>query len=336
MSYDPKFTVTPHFLKILEEINSFHTRIQTATVRVGWIPALQQDILAREAHGSTAIEGNPLTLEEVKTVLEGKNPPTASPRSVQEIRNYAEVMHYIQSHSETKAIRESDLLRIHALLGQKNALERGPFGQYRTYGVRVGSHIAPDFKEVPSLMRDLFDWVNGEGRRWPAVVSSAILHFRFEYIHPFGDGNGRSGRAMAVWELYRRRFDAQHIFAIDEIFWENRRLYYAALARIERDSTQDLTGWIEFVGEALATALERTWKRVEALEAGKKRKPLTLTPNQERLIAILRQKPMGIAEIQRALKVTKPGAHYLLKPLLQAKWIQREGGHKTGVYRIVS
>jgi len=334
MFYNPKFTITAHFLKTSGEINALHTRIQDAAVRVPYLASLQQDILAREAHGSSAIEGNPLTLAEVKTVLEGKELPLATPRAIQEIRNSAEVMRYIQSHSDTRTIQEAHIFKIHSILGKENALDRGPMGQYRNYGVRVGSHVAPSFEEVPRLTRELLSWVNEEGRHWSAVVSSAILHFRFEYIHPFGDGNGRTGRALAVWELYRRHFDTQHIFAIDEVFWENRPLYYAALERIERDPAQDLTGWIEFVGEALVTALERTWKRIETLQAGKKRKPLMLTPNQERLVALLREKPMRTADIQKELKVTKPGAHYLLKPLLRAKWIRREGGHKTGVYRL--
>jgi Fic family protein len=50
------------------------------------------------------------------------------------------------------------------------------------------------------------------------VLSSAILHYQFEWIHPFADGNGRTGRALALWELYRRGFDTHHIFSVDEYY----------------------------------------------------------------------------------------------------------------------
>lgn len=81
-------------------------------------------------------------------------------------------------------------------------------------------------------------------------------------------------------------------------------------------------------------SLNRTWKRIEVVRASTKGKSLTLTPKQERLLALLRRVPLGILEIQKALGVTKPGAHHILKPLLGAGLVKREGGHKTGKYRI--
>ena len=63
MSYQPKFAITPALLGRVEGIAALRARIQSATVDVAWIPALQKDSRARNAHASTAIEGNPLTLE---------------------------------------------------------------------------------------------------------------------------------------------------------------------------------------------------------------------------------------------------------------------------------
>ena len=62
--------------------------------------------------------------------------------------------------------------------------------------------------------------------------------------------------------------------------------------------------------------------------------PVPLTPKQERLLSLLRSSPLGIQEIQGALKVTKPGAHFILKPLLGAGLVKRGGGHKTGKYSL--
>ena len=176
-------------------------------------------------------------------------------------------------------------------------------------------------------MTDLLGWLHGPGRAWPAVVSSAILHYQFEFIHPFGDGNGRVGRALAMWELYRRQFDTQHVFAVDEVLLENRQGYYRALHRAQTEA-QDLTGWLEFIAEAIHEALRRAWDRLG--------KMLTLTPKQEKLMILLGKSPLGIQDIARTLGVTKPGAHHILKPLLAAGLVKREGGHKTGRYRVVA
>jgi Fic family protein len=182
-------------------------------------------------------------------------------------------------------------------------------------------------------MTELLEWLNGPGRAWPAVVSSAILHYQFEFIHPFGDGNGRVGRALATWELYRKQFDTHHIFAVDEVLLEDRQSYYRALHRVQIEG-QELSGWVEYIAEAINEALGRTWKRIQAVSASTKDKPLTLTPKQEKLLSLLRTSPLGIQEIQDVLKVTKPGAHFILKPLLEAGLVKREGGHKTGKYAL--
>ncbi|MBI3566487.1 MAG: Fic family protein [Elusimicrobia bacterium] len=333
MAYSPSFQTTPHLLKVLEEIAALNARIRSATLGVSWVPSLQKDAAARQVHGSTAIEGNPLTLAEVRILAEGGSLPHAKPRAVQEVLNYFAALRFIEKNAKAAEVGVRDVLRLHSIIGQKGALDREPIGLFRPYAVRVGDHLPPPATEVPGLMKDLLAWLNSSGRAWPAVVSSAILHYQFEYIHPFGDGNGRVGRALAAWELYRHQFDTQHIFAGDEVLLEDRQAYYRALHHAQTEN-HDLTGWIEFIAEAINEALNRAWKRIEAVSASAKGKTLTLTPRQERLLALLRQAPLGIQEIQNALGVTKPGAHHILKPLLGASLVKREGGHKTGKYRL--
>lgn len=333
MSYHPAFQITPHLLKVLEEIAALRARIEGAAVGVSWVPSLRQDAAARLAHGSTAIEGNPLTLEEVKILSEGGALPHARPRSVQEVLNYFAALRFIQGTVEAEEIRTRDVLKLHAIIGQKGALDREPVGFLRTYAVRVGPHVPPPANEAPRLLADLLEWLHGPGRAWPAVVSSAILHYQFEFIHPFGDGNGRVGRALAMWELYRRRFDTQHIFAVDEVLLEDRQGYYRALHHAQTGA-HDLTGWVEFIAEAVHEALRRAWSRLASVNRSAAGKMLTLTPKQEKLMTLLGTSPMGIQDIVRALRVTKPGAHHILKPLLAAGLVKREGGHKTGRYTI--
>ncbi|OGR78279.1 MAG: hypothetical protein A3I11_01845 [Elusimicrobia bacterium RIFCSPLOWO2_02_FULL_39_32] len=335
MPYSPAFQITPHLLRVLEEIAALNSRIQSATVGVSWVPTLQKDAVSRQAHGSTAIEGNPLTLAEVKILAEGGNLPHAKPRAVQEVFNYFAALRFIEKNAKAKGLEVRNVLNLHSIIGQKGALDREPVGFFRAYGVRVGGHLPPQAKEVPRLMKELLDWLNGSGQAWPAVVSSAILHYQFEFIHPFGDGNGRVGRALATWELYRRQFDTHHIFAVDEVLLEDRQNYYRALSRVQTQG-HDLTGWVEFIAESINEALHRAWKRIETVSILGKDRSLTLTPKQEKLLALLRSTPLSIHEIQKELAVTKPGAHHILKPLLGVGLVKRMGGHKTGKYHLAT
>jgi len=333
MTFKPVFQATPHLLKILEESAALHSKIQGAAVGVSWVPTLQRDAAARQAHSSTAIEGNPLTLEEVKILVDGGDLPHAKPRSVQEVLNYLAALRFVEKQEKSKEISNEKVLKLHSIIGQKAALDRPPLGAYRTYQVRVGQHMPPGPREVPKLMKELLNWLNGSGKAWPAVIGAAIFHFQFETIHPFGDGNGRVGRALMTWELYRRQYDSHHIFAIDEVFWEDRPSYYRALQRAQNED-HDLTGWVEFVAECINLALEKAWSRIELVSASKKGKKLVLTPKQEKLLSLLRRGPLTIHQIQKELKVGKSGAHFILKILLGAEIVKRSGGHKTGKYQL--
>src|SRR5512139_3488841 len=128
------------------------------------------------------------------------------------------------------------------------------------------------------LMAELLRWWNTASGSWSPVISSAVIHFRFEEIHPFADGNGRTGRALALWELYRRGFDTHHIFSVDEYYWEDRPAYYAALQGV-REAGEDMSAWLEYCAAGLRQTLERAWLRIQTLQV-KSADKLVLRPRQ--------------------------------------------------------
>ena len=157
-----------------------------------------------------------------------------------------------------------------------------------------------------------------EAANFSPVLSSAIVHYRFESIHPYADGNGRTGRALALWELYRRGFDTHHIFSVDEFYWENRPRYYAALDAVRREG-EDMTGWLEYAAEGLHLTMERVWTRVQKLSAQPGKQKLVLRPKQEQLLQLLRDhKSMTPRELWDALGISKQGTLDLLRPLIEA------------------
>jgi Fic family protein len=158
------------------------------------------------------------------------------------------------------------------------------------------------------------------------------VHYRFESIHPFADGNGRSGRALALWELYRRGFDTHHIFSVDEFYWENRPRYYEALDNVRREG-ENLTHWLEYSAEGLLKTLERVWTRVQKFTAQPGQQKLVMRPKQEQLLQLLRDhKSMTPREIWDGLGVSKQGALDLLNPLIKVGLVKRVGTKKAGRY----
>lgn len=332
VAYQPQFTITPRLLSLVEKIATLRERIQGAAVELSWVPALQKDTRTRNVHASTAIEGNPLTLAQVRALEEGRELVASDTRSTREVLNYFAGLRYVEKHARKKEIRHEDLFKLHRLLAD-TVMDQGTAGSYRTISVRVGKHSPPAARDVSGLMFELLEWWNKKSVGLSPVLSSAILHYRFEHIHPFADGNGRTGRALALWELYRRGFDSHHIFSVDEYYWEDRPGYYAALGAV-RTAGEDLTGWLEYCAEGVHKTLDQVWLRVQSFNLKSPTK-LKLRPKQERLLKLLRDHgSMTPSALWKALAVSKQGAMDLLRPLLEAGVVEKLGGKKTGSYSL--
>ena len=335
MSYQPQFTITPLLLARVENISALRERILSAAVDVAWIPALQVETRARIAHSSTAIEGNPLTLEQVRAVDAGRADATTTDRARREVLNYFAGLRYIEKHAHKKVIEHADVLELHHIVAA-HVMDQGLAGRYRTIRVHVGPYVPPPPEDVSGLMFELFTWWNQAAPALSPVLTSAILHYRFEAIHPFADGNGRTGRALALWELYRRGFDTHHIFAVDEFYWEDRPRYYTALQEVRRLG-DDLTNWLEYAAEGLEQTLQRVWTRIHQYAARTSPTRLVLRPRQEQVLQFLRDHGTAApAEIWAALGISRQAAIENIRPLLKANLVLREGTRKSGRYRLRS
>jgi Fic family protein len=330
MAYEALFSISPLLLSLVEEIAALRERIFISPVSLSWIPALQKDSRTRNGHASTAIEGNPLTLEEVCALEEGRAVEPSAPRFQREVTNYFTGLRYVEKHASVKKVRHEHLFELHRLMAGE-VMDQGVAGAYRTIGVRVGNHLPPHPDQVSPQMFELLEWWNTKATELSPILSSAILHYRFEDIHPFADGNGRVGRALALWELYRRGFDSHHVFSVDEYYWEDRPSYYAALEQVRREG-DDLSRWLEYAAAGLKHTLERVWLRVQRLQSANPQR-IILTPKQENLMGLLRDHGnLAPAEIWALLKISKQAAMKLIKPLLDGGMIEKRGSAKTGRY----
>src|ERR1022692_2163316 len=116
MSYQPQFIITPALLARVEQIAALRERILAATVEVPWIPALQKDTRTRNTHSSTAIEGNPLTLEQVRAVEDGREIPAVAPRVKRQGGNFFAPPGFGEKSPAKKNISHEDIFRLHKII----------------------------------------------------------------------------------------------------------------------------------------------------------------------------------------------------------------------------
>src|SRR6187402_1397449 len=131
MSHVPQFTISPRLLSLVEQVAALRERIQGAAVELSWIPALQKDTRTRNVHASTAIEGNPLTLEQVRALEEGRELSAPGARHKREVVNYFAGLRYVEKNATKKTIRHTDILELHWILAGE-VMDQGEAGTYRT------------------------------------------------------------------------------------------------------------------------------------------------------------------------------------------------------------
>ncbi len=338
MTYHPVFQRSAKLVRHLAETTSVNMWIQQQLVDVSWVASTQREALIRLAHFSTRIEGNPLTLPEVEALAAGQVVHVAD-RAKQEVLNYFSALRWIWQKSPPTGFQESHLLKLHVLL-TKGLLPLAEVGTYKTkpnavFGGGKIIYRPPPPEIAPQLTKALLVWINGSSARAEhPIVAAAVAHHRLVSIHPFMDGNGRITRALESWMLYRRGFDTHHIFALDEFFESDRARYYREI-QIVREQGEDLTGWLEYISEAVLATLRKTQARIQSLKIKKPRMKIVLNAQQERIMQTLQHvSRIRGGELARALHLSRAHLSKLLAPLVKSGLVVKEGSTKAASYRM--
>ncbi|MCX5750529.1 MAG: Fic family protein [Candidatus Saganbacteria bacterium] len=289
------------------------------------------------AHSSTSIEGNPLSLAQVKALEQGEQLKIPL-HYEKEITNYLKALCWIEKHSQSQ-ITESALFLLHKMLMQE-LLPNQKTGSYKTkqnYVVnenRIRIYTPPTPKQTPKLMHELLEWLNSSKTKiLHGVIVGAIFHHRFVSIHPFSDGNGRVARAVGAWIIYQWGIDTNHILSLDDFFASNRKYYYEKIQQT-RELDNNLTHWVEYVAEGIVATLGKTKKRIEELQVSSKC-TLTLSPRQEELIKTLKDRPLiGVKELQKTMGLTRSRINQIIVPLIKNKLVTKEGQNKSTRYKL--
>lgn len=269
--YYPLELVTPSFDSSLTELIIDLEHLRKITLR-GTTPEViflqLKDIFhLLESIGSARIEGNNTTLAEY---IEGKiddDPNKRYSESIREIQNIEETLDYIDDYlASSYPINETFVKAIHhsVVKGLSKEGDRES-GTYRTHNVRIANadHVPPDSSLVPMYMQELFDFLNHEDPTRFDLIKIALAHHRFVWIHPFGNGNGRTVRLFTYALLLRYGFRVragERIINPTAVFCSDRELYYHHLARADQGDPKGLLSWCEYVLSGLRQEIEKLYK----------------------------------------------------------------------------
>ena len=246
----------PKTLHIFNAISQLRERFYTVAVgKQALLKLLSEAEVAEQVYNSNAIENSTLSLEETeKILLQIDLDRYITEREIFEAKNLARVVSYIDQKAKEQELSLEIILSLHKMLISN--IRDDIAGRFRKDNefVRVGSHIAPNPKEVVGRLEKMLSEYNATSHE-NIIKRIAKLHLAFEYTHPFIDGNGRIGRVINNYLLIREGFVPINIKFID------RKKYYEAFKEFKEKGTTFIME--EIVGKALTNSYH---KRLAYLE----------------------------------------------------------------------
>tara|TARA_B100002003_G_scaffold241302_1_gene262832 strand:- start:1570 stop:2421 length:852 start_codon:yes stop_codon:yes gene_type:complete len=186
----------------------------------------KEEISIAFTYNTNAIEGSTITLEETRNIIHDHLSPNKPLNEVKETEAHNNV--FLEMLNKKIKFNNKVILKWHDSIFTET--KKDIAGKYRNYLVRVGSYVAPSNKDVKPMMFVLLDFIK-KSKIHP-VELAARAHYKFEKIHPFGDGNGRIGRLIMNHVLWHANFP----MIIIEV--KKRQAYYKALQRDEEKFVQ--------------------------------------------------------------------------------------------------
>lgn len=326
--YTPPFTLSAKAVNLIAEIYALLEHFNIKEVAEHEL-RLRKVNRIKTIHSSLAIEGNNLTEGQVADIINGKS-VVAPIHEIQEVKNAIQVY---KIYDDLNPFKEKDLLKAHSIMMQ--ALIDFP-GRYRSSGVGVYGdkgllHMAPPPQRVPELMGNLFEWLAKSQDN--LLVRSCVFHYEFEFIHPFMDGNGRTGRLWQSLILGKLNSVFSHL-PVENMIHANQQEYYDAIAA--STAMADSGPFIEFMLGEIAKTLrsaniskdfsEKVTNKVTNKVANK----VTNKSDLNLLYCIFENPNITIKEMGEKLGMSESGVKKIISRLSQDGLIKREGSRKRG------
>ncbi|WP_339919270.1 Fic family protein [uncultured Flavobacterium sp.] len=345
-SFQPSF-INKHWLLDDMEIQQLLSKADRQLGRLDmyseYIPNIDMYIsmhVLKEATQSSKIEGTQTNIEEA--LLDKDDIVLDKRDDWEEVQNYIEAMNSAIKELETLPFSSRLIKETHRTLLQGVRGENKQPGDFRTSQNWIGgasindaTFIPPVHNSLAELMSDLEKFAHNEEYYFPDLLKIALIHYQFETIHPFLDGNGRVGRLLITLYLVDKTILKKPILYLSDFFERNRQLYYDNLMNVR--TKDDLKQWFKFF---LVGIIETAKSGIETFDAVLKLKKETEDKIQKtasrsnhllNIMEFLYQKPtINASKIVDITGVSQATAYKILEELIIMKILKEITGSKRG------
>ena len=329
---------TPAVNKLLAEANRFIGELNAFSQIVPDVDFFITMHILKEATTSSRIEGTKTNMEEALVKEEDINPDKRDDWA--EVQNYIKAINTSIKDLEKLPISNRLIKKTHkTLLSGVRGKHKIP-GDFRTSQNWIGAtlkdaiFIPPHHTEVIELMSDLEKFINDDEHQVPHLIKIAIVHYQFETIHPFLDGNGRLGRLLITLYLVSNNVLKKPSLYLSDFFEKNKGYYYDNLMTVRL--TSNLVQWVKFflVG-VIETSKEsiQVFKDIIALKNDIETTRLprlgSKVEKAQQLLKQLFQVPITDSkQVSELLKISPSTANRLINDLIELKILSELTGYK--------
>lgn len=292
----------------------------------------------KEAVISNRIEGTRTNIEEALNEQENLDPEKRD--DWQEVHNYVKAMNNAIQELEKLPLSNRLIKNTHKILLSTGRGEHKSPGEFRISQNWIGGtslsdavFIPPAHEELPELLSDLELFLNNTNINIPHLIRIAIVHYQFETIHPFLDGNGRIGRLLISLYLVHSKVLQKPLLYLSDFFEKNKTLYYDNLTFVR--TKNDMSQWIKYFLEGVSQTAEnsaQTLKKIIDLKTDlEKNKLLSLgkrTKKANEFLSFLFHSPVITSTaLQKEMKITAKTANSLIDAFIGLNILKERTGY---------
>ncbi len=247
---DPPIQLSKGLPKLLSQADRAIARLDSLGDILPNVDLFIAMFVRKEAVLSSQIEGTQASLEDLFQYESGQSPEKIN--DVDEVVNYIKALNFGMERLDTLPMSNRLIREIHEVLLKGVRGSRKTPGEFRRSQNWIGppgstlkdaSFVPPPPNEVPQNMGDLEKYLHLENEL-PVLINCALIHYQFETIHPFLDGNGRLGRLLITFYLYWKEILHKPLLYLSYFFKKNRQEYYDRLTMVRNSGNYEQ--WLEF------------------------------------------------------------------------------------------
>ena len=250
-------------LRLLITVEAYKEAALNLVLPPDWRDQLDRLNRVRAVHGTTALEGNPLSEEQVAATLYAGERERL-PREQVQISNAGRAQEWVRSRfaGAQTPLQLDDILQMHRLITSHSDEENNVPGRFRRSRVVVGTpalggvHRGAPPEDLQRFMDGFVAFINSDRmQREHPVIRALLGHFFLVTIHPFGDGNGRVSRLVEAAILYQGGYNVHGFYGLSNYFYRNGDQYKMRLQECRRTQPFDVTSFVNFGLEGFAAEL---------------------------------------------------------------------------------